>query len=153
MARIIFYEKPGCRNNTKQKTLLTASGHEVVSFNLLTEPWTTERLRSFFGDRPVVEWFNKAAPRVKSGEVIPANLDGSTALVLMVEDPLLIRRPLMEIGDRREVGFEVDKIDAWIGLKPADASLQEISDNLKNQDLQGCPNSHQHNHEHGACKH
>lgn len=153
MARIIFYEKPGCRNNTKQKTLLTASGHEVVSFNLLTEPWTTERLRSFFGDRPVVEWFNKAAPRVKSGEVMPEKLDDSTALVLMVEDPLLIRRPLMEVGNRREVGFEVDKIDAWIGLKPADASLQEISDNLKNQDLQGCPNNHQHNHEHGACKH
>ncbi|MDJ0675039.1 MAG: ArsC/Spx/MgsR family protein [Calothrix sp. MO_167.B42] len=153
MARVIFYEKPGCRNNTKQKTLLTASGHEVVSFNLLTEPWTTERLRSFFGDRSVGEWFNKAAPRVKSGEVIPEKLDAPTALALMVEDPLLIRRPLMEVGNRREVGFEVDKIDAWIGLKPADASLQEISDNLKNQDLQGCPNNHQHNHEKGACKH
>lgn len=153
MARIIFYEKPGCRNNTKQKTLLTASGHEVVSFNLLTEPWTTERLRSFFGDRPVVEWFNKAAPRVKSGEVIPEKLDGPTALTLMVEDPLLIRRPLMEVDNRREVGFDVDKIDAWIGLKPADASLKEVSDHLKNQDLQGCPNNHQHNHEKGACKH
>ena len=153
MARIIFYEKPGCRNNTKQKTLLTASGHEVVSFNLLTEPWTVERLRSFFGDRPVAEWFNKAAPKVKSGEVIPEKLDAATALTLMLQDPLLIRRPLMEIDNRREVGFEVDKIDAWIGLKPADASLQEISNNLKNQDLQGCPNNHQHNHEKGACKH
>ncbi len=153
MARIIFYEKPGCRNNTKQKTLLTASGHEVVSFNLLTEPWTVERLRSFFGDRPVAEWFNKAAPKVKSGEVIPEKLDAATALTLMLQDPLLIRRPLMEIDNRREVGFEVDKIDAWIGLKPADASLQEISNNLKNQDLQGCPNNHQHHHEQGACKH
>ncbi len=153
MARVIFYEKPGCRNNTKQKTLLTAAGHEVVSFNLLTEPWTAERLRSFFGDRPVGEWFNKAAPRVKSGEVIPEKLDNQTALVMMLKDPLLIRRPLMEVGSRREVGFEVEKIDAWIGLKPTDESLKEISNNLKSQDLQGCPNNHQHSHEKGACKH
>jgi nitrogenase-associated protein len=153
MARVIFYEKPGCRNNTKQKTLLTAAGHEVVSFNLLTEPWTVERLRSFFGDRPVVEWFNKAAPRVKSGEVIPEKTDSHTALTLMLRDPLLIRRPLMEVGDRREVGFEVDTIDTWIGLKPTDESLKEISDNLKNQDLQGCPRNHEHSHEKGNCKH
>ena len=80
MARVIFYEKPGCRNNTKQKTLLTAAGHEVVSFNLLTQPWTIERLRSFFGDLPVTEWFNKAAPRVKSGEVMPEKMDPQRAL-------------------------------------------------------------------------
>ncbi|NRB06759.1 MAG: nitrogenase-associated protein [Richelia sp.] len=153
MARVIFYEKPGCRNNTKQKTLLTAAGHEVVSFNLLTQPWTIERLRSFFGDLPVTEWFNKAAPRVKSGEVMPEKMDPQTALLLMVRDPLLIRRPLIEIGDRREVGFEVDKIDAWIGLTPTDESLQEISENLKSQDLQGCPRNHEHSHEKGACKH
>ncbi|MFN7413453.1 MAG: nitrogenase-associated protein, partial [Dolichospermum sp.] len=40
MARVIFYEKPGCKGGTKQKVLLTAAGHEVVAYNLLTEPWT-----------------------------------------------------------------------------------------------------------------
>jgi len=64
MARVIFYEKPGCKNNTRQIVCLTAAGHEVVADSLLSEPWTVEKLRSFFGDRPVIEWFNKAAPRV-----------------------------------------------------------------------------------------
>ena len=74
MTRVIFYEKPGCKNNTRQKVLLTAAGHEVVAYSLLTEPWTAEKLRSFFGNRPVIEWFNKAAPRIKSGEVNPENI-------------------------------------------------------------------------------
>ncbi|NWF58022.1 MAG: nitrogenase-associated protein [Fischerella sp.] len=148
MARVIFYEKPGCKNNTKQKTLLTAAGHEVIAYNLLTEPWTVERLRSFFSDRPVAEWFNRAAPRVQSGEIVPENIDDQTALMLMLKDPLLIRRPLMEVGDRREVGFDAEKIDAWIGLKSKDATLKEITEKLMNQDLQICSHKHGHEHKH-----
>ncbi|HLP87733.1 MAG TPA: ArsC/Spx/MgsR family protein [Nostocaceae cyanobacterium] len=151
MARVIFYEKPGCKNNTRQKVLLTAAGHEVISFSLLTEAWTVERLRSFFGDRPVSEWFNKAAPRVKSGEVDPAKIDEQTALVMMLRDPLLIRRPLIEVGNRREVGFDVEKIDAWIGLKAVDESFKAMSENLMQQDLQGCAHGN-HHHEPGKCK-
>ncbi|MEH2377019.1 ArsC/Spx/MgsR family protein [Nostoc sp.] len=157
MARVIFYSKPGCKGGTKQKVLLTAAGHEVIPYNLLTEPWTVERLRSFFGDRPVAEWFNPSAPKIKSGEVVPEKTDAETALQLMLREPLLIRRPLLEIGEHREVGFDVEKIDAWIGLKPVDESLQEISENLMNQDLQNCSHghvkSHEHHHKESGCKH
>ncbi|MDZ8260689.1 ArsC/Spx/MgsR family protein [Nostoc sp. ChiQUE01b] len=164
MARVIFYSKPGCKGGTKQKVLLTAAGHEVIPYNLLTEPWTVERLRSFFGDRPVAEWFNRSSPKVKSGEVVPEKIDAETALMLMLKEPLLIRRPLLEVGDasggqnlRREVGFDVEKIDAWIGLKPVDESLQEISENLMKQDLQSCSHSKEHSHHHhnqqGGCNH
>lgn len=152
MARVIFYGKPGCKGGTKQKVLLTAAGHEVVAHSLLTEPWTTERLRSFFGDRPVAEWFNPSSPRIKSGEVVPERLDEKTALSLMVQDPLLIRRPLLEVGDRRDFGFDVAKIDAWIGLNPADESLREISQNLMGQDLQNCAHGANHHHHHGGGK-
>ncbi len=155
MARVIFYSKPGCKGGTKQKVLLTAAGHEVVAYDLLTESWTVERLRSFFGDRPVAEWFNRSSPRVKSGEIVPEKIDAETALVQMLRDPLLIRRPLLEVGVRREVGFDVEKIDAWIGLKPVDESFREMSENLMNQDLQGCSHkgNHSHHHEQGGCKH
>ncbi|MDJ0774701.1 MAG: ArsC/Spx/MgsR family protein [Mastigocoleus sp. MO_167.B18] len=150
MAKVIFYEKPGCKNNTKQKTLLAAAGHELEAHNLLTNSWTTESLQSFFGDRPVVEWFNKAAPRVRSGEVLPEELDAQTALALMLEDPLLIRRPLIQVGEHREVGFDVERIDAWIGLKAANDSLKDTTEKLMNQDLQNCPRKHEH-HDNGKC--
>ncbi|AFY50407.1 nitrogenase-associated protein [Nostoc sp. PCC 7524] len=158
MARVIFYEKPGCKGGVRQKVLLTAAGHEVVAYNLLTEPWTMERLRSFFGDRPVAEWFNRSATKIKSGEIVPENLDEQTALLLMLQEPLLIRRPLIQVGDRREVGFDVAQLDAWIGLKPVDESFRAMSENLMSQDLQGCAHGHGHSHDHhhdhqGNCNH
>jgi nitrogenase-associated protein len=115
MSTLIFYEKPGCANNARQKLLLKNAGHEVVARNLLDEPWTAERLRAFFGELPVPDWFNRAAPRVKSGEIVPERLDADTALALMLAEPLLIRRPLMECGGKRIAGFDAERVAAWIG--------------------------------------
>ena len=125
MAAVIFYEKPGCAGNARQKGVLGASGHEVEARNLLTEPWTVARLRSFFGSRPVAQWFNVAAPRVKSGEICPAGISAEDALTMMIADPLLIRRPLLEVQGRREAGFDAALIGAWIGLAPADCRVDE----------------------------
>ncbi|ACK70272.1 nitrogenase-associated protein [Gloeothece citriformis PCC 7424] len=132
MVKVIFYEKPGCINNTKQKALLSAAGHEVEAHSLLNTPWTPESLRPFFGSRPVVEWFNYTAPRIKSGEVIPNQLDEVTALSLMIADPLLIRRPLIQVEDIYQVGFDPVHIDGWIGLNPQ---------NPITEDLETCPRS------------
>jgi nitrogenase-associated protein len=126
MAKIVFYEKPGCAANLRQKRLLTEAGHVVLPRNVLTEPWTAERLREFFGARPVAQWFNRNAPRVKSGEVVPETLDADSATVQLLSDPLLIRRPLLEVGDQREVGFDTARIHRWVGLGAAAQS--EISD-------------------------
>ncbi len=153
MAKVIFYEKPGCKNNTKQKTLLAAAGHELETYDIRTFAWTPDTLRLFFGTRAIADWFNKAAPSIKSGEVVPEKIDADTALKLMIQDPLLIRRPLIQVCDRREVGFDIDCINAWIGLTPIDASQKAISDELMGQDLQGCSHGHDHKHEHGKCKH
>jgi len=140
MPTVIFYEKPGCINNTKQKALLAAAGHTVEARNLLTEPWTPEWLREFFGDRPIARCFNPTAPAIKSGQVQPESMDTDTALALMVQDPLLIRRPLMQVGDRCEVGFDKDAVDRWIGLQAVEGE-QKKRDRLNQQDLETCPNT------------
>lgn len=128
MSVIVFYEKPGCANNTRQKVLLAAAGHTVWAKNLLIEAWTPERLLAFFGQRPIAEWFNRAAPKVKSGEIIPEQINAETALAMLLAEPLLIRRPLIEADGRREVGFDKEVIDAWLGLSvKADANLETCS--------------------------
>lgn len=116
MATVLFYEKPGCGNNTKQKLWLAASGHTVLAKNLLIEKWTTERLRPFFGEMPVEKWFNPSAPSVKSGEIDPAAYTADEALAMMLEQPLLIRRPLMDVEGKLLAGFDTRVVDAWIGL-------------------------------------
>lgn len=130
MTSILFYEKPGCINNTKQKQLLQEAGYEVVARNLLTEAWSTERLLSFFNGLPVSEWFNRSAPQVKEGQVVPERLTAEQAITLMLEEPLLIRRPLMQIGKQQLVGFEADKVNQALALS--------WSANDKNE-LEVCP--------------
>ena len=116
MAIIRFWQKPGCKTNARQRQLLAEAGHSVEPQDLLGTPWTAERLAAFFGDMPVSQWFNRASPRVKSGEIDPAALDADTAMALLLSDPLLIRRPLMEVGDWRCAGFDAAQVDHAIGL-------------------------------------
>ena len=127
MSTVIFYEKPGCGNNTKQKVWLASSGHTVLAKNLLTENWNEDRLRPFFGNLPVDQWFNPSAPKIKSGAIDPAKLDAQTALDMMIVEPLLIRRPLMEIEGVCCVGFEAKAVDAWIGLNNTRSKEEDAS--------------------------
>jgi len=129
---IEFYEKPGCINNTKQKNMLEAQGYTVSPHSILTYPWTVDALRPFFGGMSVVDWFNKAAPRIKSGEVNPSDFDETTAIEAMIADPLLIRRPLINADGELACGFDNDLVDRLL-------EKQDVSN------LQDCPNSAKNN--------
>ena len=115
-AAVVFYEKPGCLTNAKQKEALSALGHRLEVRNLLAELWIADRLRRFFGDRPVADWFNSMAPRVKAGEVRPQELDEARALELMIADPILIRRPLLETDAGVCCGFESGPALDYLGV-------------------------------------
>ena len=67
MTGIVFYEKPGCANNARQKQILKAAGYEIIARDLLCTAWTAAALRAFFGELPVCDWFNRAAPPRKIG--------------------------------------------------------------------------------------
>jgi nitrogenase-associated protein len=117
MSHLVFFEKPGCGGNAKQRALLEAAGHTLDRRSLLTEPWTPETLLPFLQPLPVAAWFNRAAPRVKSGEVVPEALNADAALALLLTEPLLIRRPLMQREDgARLVGFDTAEVERFVGL-------------------------------------
>lgn len=139
MTCIVFYEKPGCASNRRQKQLLRAAGFELQVRDLLQEPWSAEQLRPFFGERPVAEWFNRAAPAIKSGEVDPQALSAEQALELMLAQPLLIRRPLISGANLRLAGFDPLALNA---LLPEDR-LELLA-----AGAEGCS---QGEHAHGSC--
>lgn len=126
MAKIIFYEKPGCINNSKQKKLLLDAGHDVESRNLLTESWSRSALLEYFDSMAVDTWFNSSAPDIKSGQIDPSVLGEDAALELMIENPILIRRPLMRVGDECRVGFEAELVDHWIGLGDSNTVSEDL---------------------------
>ena len=126
MAHIIFYEKLGCGGNAKQKALLLAAGHELEIKSLLAEAWTRESLLAFLSPLPVSQWFNLSAPRIKSGQINLEQIDAESALPLLLAEPLLIRRPLMESAGQRKVGFVLEEVDAWVGLAGQYATEDEL---------------------------
>ena len=126
MATIQFYQKPGCATNARQIRMLEAAGHIVIARNLLAEPWSAATLRGFFGSTPVAAWFNPGAPRVKSGEVLPEKLDAASAIALMLDDPLLIRRPLVEVDGQRCAGFNCGLVTSLLS-GPVDGDNEACS--------------------------
>lgn len=126
MTAILFYEKPGCINNTKQKKLLEEAGYKVDARNLLTEPWTREQLAPFFVGLPVPQWFNRSAPMITSGEIVPELLDEASAWELLQEIPLLIRRPLIQIGNHYLVGFEEERVNQVLALNFSEQEKGEL---------------------------
>lgn len=147
MAHITFYEKPGCGGNAKQKGLLLSAGHTLDVKNLLAEEWTRESLLAFLAPLPVPHWFNRSAPMIKDGRIDPDSIDAESAIALMLEHPILIRRPLMQAAGLHHVGFVLEEVDAWVGLAGQSASEDEL----------GCQgNQHQcsgHHHEDEAHEH
>ncbi len=93
------------------------SGHELEVRNLLTEPWTKGKLELFFNDRPIADCFNKTNPKIKAAVISPDSLTREEALNMMVAEPLLISRPLIQVGEERLAGFNVETVHHWIGLK------------------------------------
>jgi len=107
---VVFYEKPFCAANAKQKQILRSSGCTLIERNLLEHGLDAESLRSFMGDKKVVDWFNTAAPAIKNGEIFPETLDEASAMELLMSNPILIRRPLMVIGTEKLCGFDEKKV-------------------------------------------
>jgi len=105
MKFIIFYEKPGCLTNEKQKKALRDAGYKVIARDLLNNDMSEEELHEFFKKMPVTKWFNPNAREIKSGSINPVNLDEKTALTMIKNNPILLRRPLLIIGEKKLCGF------------------------------------------------
>lgn len=117
MKKIIFYEKPGCSENQRQKTELTAAGYDIDARDVTTEHWTPVGLRAFFAEKPVAEWFDPRAPRIVSGEIDPVALTPQAALVMMSVDPALIRGPLLKYRGRCGSALAGAELEIFLGLK------------------------------------
>jgi nitrogenase-associated protein len=126
MSQIVFYEKPGCIGNQRQKILLRSLGYSLEVRDLLRQDWNPVLLRTFFGDKPVQQWFNQSAPAITSGQLDIESMGEEEALALMQSQPILICRPLLEYGDLKQSGFVSGPVLAALAIR-------------FDEDLQTCP--------------
>ncbi len=126
MTVVVFYEKPGCKTNAQQKTLLRAWGNELKVRDLISEPWTEDSLGRFFRGEPEPAWLNPAAPALRNAGTCFKFTDRAGALAAMIADPLLIRRPLLRIGEIFIHGFDpaILRLHLKVGALDADMDLQ-----------------------------
>jgi nitrogenase-associated protein len=131
MKLILFYEKPGCSTNVKQRKSLEDTGYMVISRDLLQIDMTTEELFSYLKDKTPEEWFNPNAPKVKNGEIDPKVFSSQEALELLLNEPILIRRPLMSINGRRMCGFDFEEVEIALGFPLKEKSNESCSSSSK----------------------
>jgi len=124
---IVFYEKPGCIGNARQKQLLVGLGHRLEVRDLLRTAWEADDLARYFAGMPVRDWLNPSAPAVRDGDIDIDALDAGAALALLVAEPLLIRRPLIDSPHGRCAGFLPGPVLAALGVPEAARALDSCA--------------------------
>ena len=122
---MIFYEKTGCAGNAKQKKLLLSEGISFEVRSMLDTPWSKESLEPFFEGLKKEQIINPFAPKIKSGEIDIKDYSKEQLIELMIAEPILIKRPLIQIGDIKICGFDMAKINSI--LKTNISSDENIS--------------------------
>lgn len=128
--KVVFYEKKGCGGNARQKELLTKAGVEFEVKDMLKTAWTKESLESFFENLEGEKIFNMSALEIKNNEINIASLSKAEAITLMIQNPILIKRPLLEINQTKLCGFDIDAINALLNIampKPNDINICKSS--------------------------
>lgn len=108
---VTFFEKPGCAGNAKQKTLLDLYNIHYKTRDILSYPWTKEFLEEFFEKVAKEDIYNPFAPQIKNREIEPKNLTKEQLVELMLENPILIKRPLLIVGEHKLCGFSIERIN------------------------------------------
>jgi len=112
--KVIFYEKTGCSGNERQKKLLQTNGIGFETKSILDTKWNEETLNSFFKNLDIEEIVNKFAPAIKNKEIDLSTISKEKLIKLMCINPILIKRPLLEIGENKICGFDIEQINSLL---------------------------------------
>jgi len=115
--QVIFYEKRGCSGNARQKALLDEHGVTFEVRSLLDTPWDVPTLESFFQGLTPKEMLNPFAPQLKDGTFKVEDYTKESLIEKMVKEPILIRRPLLHIGDVKLCGFDIPRLNLLLHVK------------------------------------
>jgi arsenate reductase-like glutaredoxin family protein len=85
---------------------LSQKGVEIVERDFFQDVFTEEELGALIGNRPVSDYFSFRSPSFRKMGLDKDQLSDNQLLKMMVEEPRLIRRPLIQSGDDLVVGTD-----------------------------------------------
>lgn len=108
--KIVVYEKPTCTTCRKLNKLFEEKGIDYEKVNYFIESLTEEKLRNLLRKANLTpfEVLRKNEPAYKELKV--AEVKNEDELIrLIVENPSLLQRPIVEIGERAVLARPVEK--------------------------------------------
>lgn len=104
---ITFYGIKNCDTVKKARTWLDTKGVAYTFHDYKTAGIDAGRLKAWAGEVGWENLLNSAGTTFrKLPDAAKANLTEAKAIALMLEQPSMIKRPVLDLGKRRVVGFK-----------------------------------------------
>lgn len=95
------------------RELLVQNGVSVTERDYFKEPFTEQEINDLVvevGNAGVSAMFASRSPSLKKMGLTAAELSDKRKVALMLEEPRLVRRPIVRLGDRLLIGANVKAI-------------------------------------------
>jgi Spx/MgsR family transcriptional regulator len=110
--RAEIYLKPSWTSCRKAVAHLEGKGIELVKHDLAKEPPSRELLERLIDESHLEDFINQRSPAFKERNLDVSKLTKKRAIDLMMEEPNLIRRPLLLSGKQTVFGYDADAYDS-----------------------------------------
>lgn len=130
---IKLYLSPSCTSCRKAKAWLEEHNLEYVEKNIYHEPLTKDEIKEILmltdeGTEEIISYRSEAYKRL---QIDFDELSMSELLDLFIEEPSLVRRPIIMDDRRLQVGFNDEEIRMFLPREVREAGLLEIHQQLK----------------------
>lgn len=109
----LMYGIPNCDTVKKARTWLAGRGIDHVFHDYKKQGVDVDKLRGWVNELGWEVLLNRAGTTFRAlPEADKQDIDAEKAIALMLANPSMIKRPVLDLGNRRIVGFKPDIYDA-----------------------------------------
>lgn len=115
MSNILFIQYPKCGTCRKAKQYLESKGVSYSERNIVENPPTKEELRSFLAKSglEIRKFFNTSGQKYRELGLKEKlkTMTEEEMLDLLASNGMLVKRPIIQSGDKVTVGFKPEEVD------------------------------------------
>ena len=129
---IKLYVSPSCTSCRKAKSWLEEQGLEFEEKNIYHEPLTKDEIKEILmlTDEGTEEIISYRSQAYQDLDVDINTLSMNELLELFIEEPSLIRRPIIMDDRRLQIGYNEEEIRMFLPREVRQVELAEIHDRL-----------------------
>jgi arsenate reductase len=115
--KITIYEKPTCSTCRNVMKAFEAHGLDFEAINYIIDPIPAAKLKEIVEkiDATPQELIRTKEEDFKALKIDPKTLTKADTLKILQKHPLLIQRPIIEVGNKIILGRPVEKVEELLG--------------------------------------